>query len=195
MTESSAEAGHGRGSGQPGRGATAASTHMIQAPIEPVTVRAIRPEEQQAVADITVATYADVLGPFLDADYRSELSDVARRAQQAVVLVAVDGDGRVLGSVTYVPGPGPYAEFEGPDEAGIRMLVVAPEARGRGVGAALVVACIEQARADGRARLSLHTTPTMVVAQRLYQRLGFRRAPERDWSPGDLLLLGYVLDL
>jgi hypothetical protein len=36
----------------------------------------------------------------------------------------------------------------------------------------------------------------MKSAQRLYERLGFRRDPDHDWSPGDgILLLGYVLDL
>jgi hypothetical protein len=36
----------------------------------------------------------------------------------------------------------------------------------------------------------------MTGAQRLYERLGFRRAPDHDWSPAlGILLLGYVLDL
>jgi ribosomal protein S18 acetylase RimI-like enzyme len=162
---------------------------------EPFVVRPVRPDEYSAVAELTVATYSDVLGSWLDEDYREELVNVAGRAEKAVVLVAVDESGALLGSVTYVPGVGPYAEFEGADEAGIRMLVVAPVAQGRGVGTALVGACVERARSAGRARVSLHTTPSMVTAQRLYQRLGFRRAPERDWLPGGLKLLGYVLDL
>lgn len=149
------------------------------------------------MAALTVSTYAEVLGPHLSEGYRAELADVARRARETVVLVAVDGSDVLLGSVTFVPGLGPYAEFEGPDEAGIRMLVVGPAAQGRGVGRALVEACVERARAAGKARVSLHTTPSMLTAQRLYQRLGFRRAPERDWMPGDgnVRLLGYVLDL
>jgi hypothetical protein len=36
----------------------------------------------------------------------------------------------------------------------------------------------------------------MTSAQRLYERLGFRRDPEHDWSPvPGLLLVGYVLEL
>jgi ribosomal protein S18 acetylase RimI-like enzyme len=161
-----------------------------------VVIRPVDEGEYQAVADLTVATYAAVLGTDLG-NYRAELADVARRARHALVLVAVDEPGELLGSVTYVPGPGgPYAEFDGADEAGIRMLVVAPGAQRRGVGTALVQACLDRARADGKRRVSLHTTPAMTAAQRLYEGLGFVRAPERDWAPnGEVFLLGYVLVL
>jgi ribosomal protein S18 acetylase RimI-like enzyme len=154
-----------------------------------------------AVADLTEAAYREVLGDRLGDGYLAELRDVARRAREAVVLVAVDGardeaGGPVVGSVTYVPGPGPWAEFEGDDEAGIRILAVHPAAQGRGVGTALVEACIALARLEGRRRLSLHTVSTMAPAMRLYERLGFRRAPERDWPlESGTVLLAYVLDL
>ena len=76
------------------------------------------------------------------------------------------------------------------------MLAVAPEAQGRGVGEALVRACIDQARADGRERLLLHTTSWMPAAHRLYARLGFERDPARDWSPiPEVPLIAYKLEL
>lgn len=68
-------------------------------------------------------------------------------------------------------------------EAGIRMLGVDPGAHGRGVGWALVHACVEQARAEGRRGLFLSSTPVMAAAHRLYERAGFVRTPERDWDP------------
>lgn len=160
-------------------------------------IRPVAAAEHGAVARMTVDVYALALGEVLTDDYRVILSAVDDRAASALVLVAVDpADGAILGSITYVPGPGPYAEFESPDEAGLRMLVVAPEAQRRGVGTALVRACIDEARRAGKARVSLHTTPAMTGAQRLYEGLGFRRAPERDWVPEPgVQLLGYVLDL
>jgi predicted N-acetyltransferase YhbS len=99
--------------------------------------------------------------------------------------------------VTYVPGPGTrYSESEAPDEAGIRMLAVDPRLQGRGIGRLLVEACLARAKAAGRRRLVLLTRPSMVAARRLYARLGFRRAPARDWEflPGEWLL-GYEIDL
>lgn len=161
-----------------------------------VAVRAIEPRDYDPVARLTVDVYTEALGVMLSDGYRAELADVARRAEGALVLVAVDG-GEVVGSVVYVPGPeSPYAEFAGAEEAGIRMLVVAPGAQRRGIGGRLVRACVERARQAGKVRLSLHTTPTMTGAQRLYEGLGFTRAADRDWAPEPgVHLLGYVLEL
>jgi ribosomal protein S18 acetylase RimI-like enzyme len=166
-----------------------------------VAVRTVEASEYEPVARLIVDVYAEELGGFLSDGYRAELADVARRAEHSVVLVAVDAGAAnaagVLGSITYVPGPeSPYAEFAGADEAGIRMLVVAPKAQRRGVGAQLVRACVDLAHQAGKARISLHTTPTMIGAQRLYESLGFERALDSDWAPEPGVdLLGYVLEL
>ena len=161
-----------------------------------VTVREVQPEEYEALASVTLDAYRALLGPDLDGEYADELADVAARAEQSDTLVAVDGEGRLVGGVTYVAGPGPLAWFDGPDEAGFRMLAVAPSAQGRGVGAALVAACVGRAMSAGKTRLFLHTTAQMTVAQRLYRRAGFRRDPAHDrLLDGGLVLLAYVLEL
>ena len=148
------------------------------------------------MAELTVHAYRTLLGPDLSPDYEAELADVAGRAALVDVLVAVDIDGRLQGGITYIPGPGPMAWFDRPDQAGMRMLAVDPAAQGRGVGARLVGACVERAVAAGKAQLLLHTTASMTVAHRLYERIGFRRDPDRDEILDDgLHLLAYVLDL
>ncbi|MFL5644063.1 MAG: GNAT family N-acetyltransferase, partial [Chloroflexota bacterium] len=105
------------------------------------TIREIHPDEYAALGEITVRAYENLLSP-ADTDYVDELRDVRGRAEAVPVLVAVDDDGRVLGGVTYVPGPGtPLSEGERDGEAGIRMLAVDPSVTGRGIGRALAVAC------------------------------------------------------
>ena len=159
-------------------------------------VRDVRPEEHEALGALTVAAYGALLGEDMDAGYAEELADVAGRAGLVEVLVAVDDDGRLLGGITYIPGPGPMAWFGDPGEAGMRMLAVDPAAQGRGAGAALVAACVERAIAAGKTALLLHTTQPMVAAHRLYGRAGFRRDQSQDEIlDGGLLLLGYALDL
>lgn len=76
------------------------------------------------------------------------------------------------------------------------MLAVDPVASGHGIGTALVEQCIARAHEAGRPRLVLLTRRSMHVAQRIYDRLGFVRAPERDEPlPSGDGLLGYVLAL
>ena len=76
------------------------------------------------------------------------------------------------------------------------MLAVDARWQGRGLGSALVEACIERAQSAGRPRIRLHTTEMMVAAQHMYERLGFWRTPEEDWeaAPG-FWLRAYRLDL
>ena len=155
------------------------------------------PAVLERLGEIVVRAY-DAVGVLEgDDDYVLELRDIARRVREAVVLAALDeASGIPLGCVTYVPGPdSPWAERLRPGEASIRMLAVDPGAQGRGVGSALVAACLDRARADGRRAVFLHSLPVMVGAQRIYERFGFRRVPERDWVFPDFLLMGFVLEL
>ncbi len=160
-----------------------------------VHIRPIGDDELDALGRLTVDVYTRIVPGLLPDDYVAELADVQGRAEEGLVLVAVDGEGVLLGGITYVDRPGRWASMERPDQAELRMLVVAPEAQGKGVGAALVQACVDQARLDGKVQVTLHTTEFMPAAQRLYERAGFRRSPANDMMDVDICLLSYVLDL
>ncbi|WP_307815861.1 GNAT family N-acetyltransferase [Myceligenerans indicum] len=169
------------------------------------TIRPAAPGEHEALGELTAQAY--LREGFLDYGdqdpYLARLRDVAGRAAVADVLVAVDRDrraagDRLLGGVTFVSGPGEMSDLAGEGEAEIRMLAVTPDARRRGVGEALTRACLDRARIAGRAAVVLSSQARMRAAHRLYERLGFRREPERDWSPDDkldLLLVAYRLEL
>jgi GNAT superfamily N-acetyltransferase len=161
-----------------------------------VTVRDARPEDYEGLSRLTVEAYMHLLGADMSPGYVAELADVAGRSEVADLLVAVDDAGTLVGGIAYIPGPGPLAWFDEADLAGLRMLAVAPEAQGRGVGAALIAAAVARARHAGKRGLLLHTTRSMMAAQRLYERAGFRRDPDRDEVfDGGLHLLAYALDL
>ena len=160
-----------------------------------VVIRPARPEEYHELGELLVTAYRSLPGPSEGEEYEATLRDIADRAETCLVLAA-ELDGRLVGAATYVPGPGPYEERHDPDAGSIRMVGVHPSARGRGAGRALVEACIAEARAAGRSRVRLSTRTVMTVAQGMYERIGFRREPEDDWSPTpEIDLLGYVLEL
>ncbi|GHA34120.1 N-acetyltransferase [Streptomyces tauricus] len=175
-----------------------------------IVIRRAEPGEYTALGEITAQAYlGDGLLDFGESDaYLGELRNVAKRAAAADVLVAVEdmegggagARGRLLGGVTFVPAGGPMAEVSRDGEAEIRMLAVAKDARGRGVGTALVRACVDRARATaGCGSVVLSTQRTMRSAHRIYERLGFTRDPARDWNPvphlDDIMLLSYELTL
>ena len=152
------------------------------------------PADFPRIAELTAGVYRDE--GYAGEEYLAQLADVAGRAARAELLVARAPGGDVVGSVALVLD-GEFGEvLTSADEAGFRMLVVDAAARGRGIGELLVRTCLERARAAGKRRVVLSTDPRMAGAHRLYDRLGFTRLPERDWSPmAGVHLLVYAVDL
>ncbi len=151
-------------------------------------VRVAQPGEYADVGRVTAEGYhADDLlrrpDGLIDNDYEERLTDAGRRADEAQLLVAVD-DGQVIGTVTWCPPSSPWRELATrPDQAEFRMLSVAAAGRRRGVGRALVNACLNRARAQGMREVLISSLPQMTAAHALYREFGFVRAPELDHSP------------
>jgi ribosomal protein S18 acetylase RimI-like enzyme len=146
-----------------------------------LSVDTARPEDFARIAELTVSVYVD--GALASDGYTPQLADVAGRASRSDLLVVRDADGRVVGSVALVL-TGDFGEVTTSDEeAAFRMLVVDPATRGQGIGELLVTTCLDRARAAGKRRMVISTDPRMTAAHRLYDRLGFTRLPDRDWSP------------
>jgi ribosomal protein S18 acetylase RimI-like enzyme len=156
-----------------------------------VIVRDALSEELAEVGEIRVTAYRDAgfLSP--GSEYAPVLRDLGRDGD-GTVLVAVDGCS-IVGTVMLRSGGNVVT---GQDETEIRALAVTPDGQGKGTGSALLTAVIERAARDGVRHLVLLTQPDMLAARRLYERAGFRRLPDRDWSPTPgVMLLAYGLRL
>jgi GNAT superfamily N-acetyltransferase len=155
----------------------------------------------KAIRAVTLSAYDQYAGmiPELWDEYRHGILDALGDTKPAERIVA-DQAGAIIGSVILYPAgtvfsgrSGKTVTLQTPE---IRLLAVLPIARGHGVGAALVEECIRRARRSGATAITLHTTNLMTTAMRMYERMGFVRAPELDFHPTpEFLVKGYRLDL
>ncbi len=165
-------------------------------PVE-IEIRPVRAAEYSAAGEATALAYQEFAAsrsPGWHA-YIARIADVAARADRTTVLVAL-ADGVIAGSATLELDQRMNASAEplAGDEAHLRMLGVHPAHRGRGIGRALVTASVDLARARGKRRLTLDTSPVMLAAQNMYAGMGFT-ASGAHRSPDGVDLLGYTRDI
>ena len=167
-------------------------------------IRLARPDELSTLGKLVADAYAALPGmpsPDEQPGYYAMVRDAAARARAPGyrILAAVAPAGEPLGSADFIEEMAHYGSGGSAprrkDAAGIRLLAVAPTARGRGIGKALTLHCVERARALGRSAVVLHTTRAMETAWRMYEQLGFRRSAELDFRQGALEVFGFELDL
>jgi GNAT superfamily N-acetyltransferase len=146
----------------------------------PTNIRDYRVADAQALNGVALAAFMQFKDEYSDwpamAANVSRMSDLASNGE--IVLVEIGG--RVVGGVAYVARGNPKVSFFDQSWPIIRMLVVDPASRGRGLGRLLTEECIRRARRDRAPLIALHTTPIMSVALSMYLRMGFellRAAP------------------
>lgn len=146
----------------------------------PVILRAFEPTDTAAVNALAVAAFSQYQARYADwPAFSKNLANTAALADHSEFIVA-ETEGQILGAVAYVGPNKPKSAFFEQEWPIMRMLVVSPVARGRGVGRMLAQECIGRARRDKAEVFALHTTPMMEVALGMYQRMGFtfhREAP------------------
>ncbi len=126
-------------------------------------------EQAARVTDEIVSAFENLIPQLSSSNpppSRDQLAEII--AAPASVLFLARVDGHIVGSLTLVTFRIPTGV-----RAWIEDVVVDSSARGHGVGEALNIAAIEEARARGAITVELTSRPSREAANRLYQRLGF----------------------
>jgi len=159
-----------------------------------IQIREARQEELTEIENLVKTAYRE-FQPLMPAEAWSRwMENISESlgAPQGILLVA-EARGKLAGAVKFYPDAGQAHQGQWPAGAGaIRMLAVSPASRGRGYGVRLTEACLHLARELQIGVIFLYTGTFMAAARHLYEKLGFKRAPEFDRNPGPI---AYRLDL
>jgi GNAT superfamily N-acetyltransferase len=165
-----------------------------------IAIRDARDDERAKIRDLTLAAYAEyaeIMAPSAWAGLHEVLLE-ALASDVPAERIVVELRGELIGSVLlYAPAANAYgAQLGALGWPEVRLLAVAPAARGQGIGAALLDECVRRARASGAASLGLHSSKSMRAAIRMYGRKGFVRDPAHDFQPeGAELVMAFRRDL
>lgn len=155
---------------------------------DPMTIRDADPGEREVVVELTRFAYAEFKSVMTPATWRGlskAIEAVLANSGPAEIIVATGRD-EIVGSVfLYNGGSSPYPGEPLLAEPEFRLLSVRPGHRGHGIGHALVEECIRRSKIAGAKTLGLHTSVSFRDAITLYRRMGFVRAPERDFHPAE----------
>ena len=147
-------------------------------------VRGAVPADHPAIRAVVVAAYgqyADLLPPDIFSAYLADLLDVETHASNGPLFVA-EADERVCGYAAFYPDASVQGVGWPTGWASGRALAVDPAARGHGVARALMATGERLTQDGGSPVLAFHTHSYMTTAIALYERSGYRRAPEFDFD-------------
>lgn len=147
-------------------------------------------------------------------DYRPELADAFKALNEAWITtlfalepkdreVLGDPQGKIIdkgGQVLFVAEAGEVVGCvallklaDGGFE--VAKMAVADSHKGRGLGHALMAACVERARAAGAPRLYLETNSALAPAMALYRGFGFRELTGMQRGPSDYARVDVWMEL
>ena len=162
-------------------------------------IRDATPDDARAIADIYNDAVANTTAIWNDAgvDADNRRAWIAGRAAQGYpVLVAIGDDGSVAGYASF----GDWRAFDGYRHTVEHSVYVRGDARGGGIGRALMLALIDRARAAGKHVMVAGIEAGNAGSIALHERLGFRHVglmPQVGAKFGrwlDLAFLQLVLD-
>jgi RimJ/RimL family protein N-acetyltransferase len=165
-------------------------------------IRSAEPSDAEQLTRLAAAVSAEpqgwlisVAGEWRSAGDERRYLKALRRYPHAAVFVAESGDGTIVGRLSIGRDPHPASTHVA--DVG---LMVAADARRRGVGTAMLEAAVGWAREAGVRKVELHVFPWNEAAIRLYEAFGFEREGFRKghYRRGndyvDAILMAYAVE-
>jgi ribosomal protein S18 acetylase RimI-like enzyme len=159
-----------------------------------IKIREAGAEELAEVENLVKAAYQEFQPLMPEVAWNRWMDNIREtiQAPEGMVLLA-ENQGRIEGAIKFYPDAAQSHLGQWPaGAASMRLLAVPPAHRGRGYGRLLTQACLDRARELKITTIFLFTGTFMAAARQLYEKLGFKRAPEFDRDPGPI---AYRLDL
>ena len=147
-------------------------------------VRAAVPADHPAIREVVIAAYrqyADLIPPDIFSPYLADVLDLDTHARHGRLFVVEAGERVCAFAAFYPDASGDGFGFPAGWVSG-RALAVHPDARGNGAARALLATGEYLALQAGAPVFAFHTHSYMTDAMALYERLGYRRAPQYDFD-------------
>ncbi len=136
-------------------------------------IRSYKNEDKNQLNALAVRAFSQFKNNYTDWDaIKSVVGRMSDLSDSSEIMV-VESSGNIIGAVAFIPPGGDTKGHFDKSWASIRMLVVCPDQRGKGIGKKLTEECIKQARDIKAPFIGLHTSPMMDVALSIYLRMGF----------------------
>lgn len=168
--------------------------------VQTIEITLLEERDKAQVRQVLIEGYTQYKASYKDeADWLEYLQAIEHSLENPVldrVLVAKEGE-KVLGSLQiYLDAATAYAGAELDFKAPIvRLLVVHPDARGKGIAQKLLEESFAYAKSLQAPKLYLHTSDMMAAAIKLYEKLGFKRDYTKEFYKKDILVKCYAYDI
>ncbi|MBG6132078.1 putative acetyltransferase [Aquimarina sp. EL_43] len=136
-----------------------------------IKIRAIQPKDNKVIASVIREVLIEMGVPKVGTAYEDKSLDSMHETYNysRMKYYVVEEEGRIIGGAGIAPLEGEVVR----DICELQKMYFLPQARGKGVGYAMINKCLDFAKEQGYAKCYLETMPYMESARKLYKKVGF----------------------
>lgn len=133
-------------------------------------IRKIQPEDNQQIASVIRQVFIDDNYPKVGTAFADSQLDYMfeNYNKPKAIYFVIEDNGKIFGG-------GGIAKLDNSDSTicELQKMYFLQEARGKGIGLQIIEKCLQKAKEFGYEKCYLETLPEMLIAQKLYKKVGF----------------------